>query len=178
MAAVPDSRLRLQNSQLDFLDVLNDMRERLINAGVDLDRVEFQGYSERQKYLASYAEVDIVLDTHPYPGGTTTVEALWMGVPTITMTGGTMLARQGESILHAVGIPQCVAGSEDEFLAIAIRMATDINELAVMRQTLRALASKSILFDARRFSDNLVNAFKLMKLASQKTDKFVNNESS
>lgn len=164
MQAVPSSQLRLQNAQLDFVDVRQELRDRLTRTGVDVARVQLFGHSERQNYLRSYREVDLVLDTFPYPGGTTTAEALWMGVPTVTMTGATLLARQGHSILNAVGLQKYVASSEEEYLAIAIRQAQDVAGMVTLRGTLRATVLQSALFDAKRFSQHFTDSLKAMKL--------------
>ncbi|MBI3902368.1 MAG: hypothetical protein HY306_05410 [Nitrosomonadales bacterium] len=84
----------------------------------------------RESYLAAHAEVDIILDTFPFTGGTTTCEALWMGVPTLTLAGDTMLARQGASLLTCAGLTDWVADSEEDYMNRAIRHATNLSSLA------------------------------------------------
>lgn len=107
-----------------------------------------------EQYLAAYAQVDVVLDTFPYTGGTTTCEALWMGVPTLTMAGSTLLGRQGASLLSAGGLSDWVANDEDEYVSKAIAFASDIAALAQLRSDLRAQVQQSPLFDAQRFARN------------------------
>ncbi|NVZ11800.1 tetratricopeptide repeat protein, partial [Allochromatium humboldtianum] len=111
---------------------------------------------------AAHAEVDILLDTFPYPGGTTTCEALWMGVPTITLAGDTLLARQGASLLTAAGLPDWVAHSEDEYVGKAITFAQNPASLAVLRAGLRERVARSPLFDAPRFASHLSQALWVM----------------
>jgi predicted O-linked N-acetylglucosamine transferase (SPINDLY family) len=116
------------------------------------------GAVPREAYLAAYAEVDMVLDTFPHPGGTTTCEALWMGVPTLTLAGDTMLARQGASLLAAAGLEDWVATSVADYVDKAVVAARNLPKLAALRAGLREQASTSPLFDARRFTRNLEEA--------------------
>ena len=116
----------------------------------------------REAYLAAHAEVDIILDTFPYPGGTTTCEALWMGVPTLTLAGGTLLARQGASLLACAGLPDWVASDEDDYISRALAHTTDINRLAHLRSSLRAQLLASPLCDAPLFALNLEKALQGM----------------
>ena len=102
--------------------------------------------------------MDLILDTFPYPGGTTTCEALWMGVPTLTLAGDTLLARQGASLLTAAGLEEWVATSEEEYIAKAVALADDSPRLATLRAGLREQVSTSPLFDAQRFARNFEDA--------------------
>ena len=135
---------------------------RLQKHGIDPARVSLHGAVPREAYLAAYAEVDMVLDTFPHPGGTTTCEALWMGVPTLTLTGDTMLARQGASLLTAAGLPDWVATSVADYVDKAVAAARNLPKLAALRAELREQASTSPLFDARRFARNLEEALRGM----------------
>jgi len=153
LAALPDSRLRLQNWQLGYPAAQKDMLRRLKGMGICPDRIEIHGGVSRDDYLAAYSEVDVVLDTFPFPGGTTTLEALWMGVPTVTLTGATLLARQGESLLRCAGLSDWVATSEREYLALALAHAQDLVALRELRANLRARMMISPLFDAARFAE-------------------------
>ncbi len=159
----PTARLRLQNAQLGNQSGRARVGEILQRHGVADDRVIFAGAtSGRDEYLASYSQVDVVLDTYPYPGVTTTGEALWMGVPTITLGGGTMLRRIGASLLTCAGLPEWVAWSEDEYVAIATRHALNMNALTLLRQELRDRVAATSLFDAERFAPELENALLAM----------------
>ena len=110
----------------------------------------------RLDYLKSHSEVDIILDTFPYPGGTTTCDALWMGVPTVTLAGDSMLSRQGVSLLTCAGLPEWIAQSEDAYVMIAVNKSKDITGLCRLRSTLRAFLFGSPLFNAPRFSQELL----------------------
>ena len=126
--------------------------------GIGDERVSLHGRVDRQAYLAAYHEVDMVLDTFPYPGGTTTCEALWMGVPTLTLAGDSLLARQGASLLTAAGLPDWVADTEADYVAQAVARAADLDALAALRAALRARVSTSPLYDAPRFARHFEDA--------------------
>ncbi|HTN93643.1 MAG TPA: tetratricopeptide repeat protein [Gallionella sp.] len=158
LSAIPDARLRLARRELSDPAVAAQFVERLKLSGTDRSRVDLHGSLLREAYLASYAEIDMVLDTFPYAGGTTTCEALWMGVPTITLAGETLLARQGASLLTAAGLEQWVAASEEEYVAKAIAFASDLPKLAALRAGLREQVRTSPLFDAPRFAKNFEDA--------------------
>jgi predicted O-linked N-acetylglucosamine transferase (SPINDLY family) len=109
-------------------------------------------------YFASYGAVDILLDTFPYPGGTTTAEALWMGVPTLTLALPGMLGRQGQSMLESVGLADWVTHSEAEYVQQAEVLGqggTGVCEkLQGLRRSLRSQAEQSPLFDSARFAQD------------------------
>jgi protein O-GlcNAc transferase len=158
LAACPGARLRVQNDSLSDTQAAAAFRERLRAQGIDPTRVELHGSMPRQDYLAAHAEVDILLDTFPFPGGTTTCEALWMGVPTMTLAGETLIARQGASLLTAAGLPDWIAKDEDDYVAKALAYAADLEGLARLRAGLRAQVAASPLFDAARFARHLEEA--------------------
>jgi predicted O-linked N-acetylglucosamine transferase (SPINDLY family) len=158
LAACAGSRLRLQAASLSDSRTASALLERLRARGIDPGRVDFHGLMPRDEYLAAYAEVDMLLDTFPYPGGTTTCEALWMGVPTVTLAGDTMLARQGASLLGAAGLSDWVANTPAEYVARAHALASDLPRLAALRGELRERAGASPLFDAPRFARHLEGA--------------------
>ena len=105
-------------------------------------------------YLETLAEVDIILDTFPYPGGTTTCEALFMGVPTLTLAGNSLLSRQGASLLSATGLNEWVTSSKEEYVSKTILLSNKITDLSHLRSNLRQKVLSSPLFDARRFAHN------------------------
>ncbi|MGO8756480.1 MAG: tetratricopeptide repeat protein [Gallionellaceae bacterium] len=155
---IPDARLRIQNKQMSCASTREHLLQRLSASGVAPERVTIIGLAPRDVYLAAHAEVDIMLDTFPYTGGTTTCEALWMGVPTLTLAGETLLARQGASMLGCAGLPDWVADSYDDYVARALQHASDIQALAQLRAGLRRQVLASPLFDAPRFARNLTDA--------------------
>lgn len=158
LSALPTARLRIQNRQMTQDASRQALSERLTQAGIALDRVEMAGgLPGRDEHLASHAEVDIMLDTFPYPGITTTCEALWMGVPTVTLLGQTMLSRQGGSLLTCVGLQDWVAESKQGYVDIAIRMAGDVSALQALRISLRTRAQATSLFDGALFAAQLTS---------------------
>lgn len=157
LAALPDARLRLQCKQLSDAAVAAQLTARLRQHGMDPARVALHGFAPRAAYLAAHAEVDVLLDTFPYPGGTTTCEALWMGVPTLTLAGDTLLARQGACLLSAAGLPDWIANSTADYIERAVALTADLPRLAALRAGLREQARGSALFDAPRFARNLEN---------------------
>jgi predicted O-linked N-acetylglucosamine transferase (SPINDLY family) len=157
--AVPDSVLKLQNGRFDEPQQVLRMRQRLRAAGIDLRRVFISNNLAREHYLGQYAEVDVLLDTFPYPGGTTTAEAIWMGVPTLVLATPGMLGRQGQAMLENVGLADWVAVSEEDYVAKATALAHNrpraVERLRTLRRELRETARRSPLFDAVRFAGDL-----------------------
>ncbi len=162
MNRLPQTRLRLQNKQMSCQKTREQLRNRLAQFGIAQERVSLLGHVSRSGYLAAHAEVDFVLDTFPYPGGTTTCEALWMGVPTLTLAGETMLSRQGASLLTAAGLPEWVATTADEYVAKAVAFSQELTDLSALRQRLRGQVKSSPLFDANRFARDLEAALRIM----------------
>lgn len=154
LVELPQARLRLQNKQLAQESVRAKLLARLAQAGIAADRVELAGpVPGREAYLATHRQVDIILDTFPYNGITTTCEALWMGVPTVTLAGQTLLSRQGASLLSCAGLANWVAFDDASYIALAVRHGADIPALATLRQRLREQVTASPLFDADRFAE-------------------------
>ena len=158
LAAAPNSRLRIQTEAIGIPSMRDRLSQDMIKAEIDLSRVQLLAPYEIDRYLDAHNDIDILLDTFPYPGGTTTAFALWMGVPTITLAGNTMLSRQGASMLDCVGLSDLVAHSEAEYVAAAVRLAGDTARLENLRGHLRADALKSPLFDAKTFASDFQNA--------------------
>lgn len=163
LRAVPNARLKLTSHQLVSDERFRrDFNRRLHAANIDTERVTLAGPLAREAYLASYAQIDIVLDTFPYTGGTTTCEALWMGVPTLTIRGDSMIARQGAGMLECVGLTDWIAEDQDDYVAKAAVHASDLQRLLSLRQSLRDQAMGSPLFDARRFAAHWESALQFM----------------
>lgn len=157
-AEMPDAKLRMQCAQLGEQAQVQRLAERLQRYGINPARVTTYESVPREAYLSAHAEVDIILDTFPFPGGTTTCEALWMGVPTLTLAGGSLVARQGASLLTAAGLEGWVASDEEEYIAKAVSFARDISGIANLRATLRQKVLDSPLFDAAGFARNFETA--------------------
>ena len=107
---------------------------------------------EQAGHFAAYREIDIALDTFPYNGATTTCEALWMGVPVVSLSGRTHASRMGRSILSAAGLADFCAESEKDFVRIARSLSADATALARLRGGLRAQLCRSALTLAERFA--------------------------
>jgi predicted O-linked N-acetylglucosamine transferase (SPINDLY family) len=107
-----------------------------------------------------FSEVDIVLDTHPFGGGTTTCHALWMGVPVISRVGDRHASRMGLSIATAVNLPHWAVDSDEQYIDRAIEQSRDVNALRELRRTMRDRSRSSPLMDARRFTAHLDQAYR------------------
>jgi protein O-GlcNAc transferase len=162
LQATPGSRLFLKSKALGNPSVAADYRERFVRHGIESGRLRLEGASPREAYLAAYHAVDIALDPFPFPGGTTSVEGLWMGVPVLTLTGDRFIGHQGETILQSAGLPEWIAENEDDYVAKAAAFASDPEQLAVLRAGLRDQVLASPLFDAPRFARNLEEALRGM----------------
>jgi predicted O-linked N-acetylglucosamine transferase (SPINDLY family) len=132
-------------------------------AGVTADRLELEGWQKsHEDHLAAYGQVDIALDTFPYHGTTTTRDALWMGVPVVTLAGQSHVSRVGISLLTNVGLPGLVAHSLEEYVQIASALARDIPRLNNLHATVRHKMEQSPLMDAARFARNFEAAYRQM----------------
>jgi len=168
--ALPQARLRIQCKQMGDSAARETLLARISRVGIAAQRVKIEGLVSREDYLSAHAGVDAILDTFPYPGGTTTCEALWMGVPTLTLAGNTLLSRQGASLLTCVGLEEWVVGDVEEYVAKAVSLAGDIDRLAQLRAGLREQVLASPLFDAPRFAANLEDALhEMWRLHKQET---------
>lgn len=163
LVAVPGARLLIKAQGLSDVSV----RERLATAfaehGVGAERLLFEGWTDRRTYLAAYHQVDIALDPYPFTGGTTSVEALWMGVPVLTLCGDRMVSRQGGSMLANLQLGEWIAPTEEAYVSSAARYAADLPVLSQLRQTLRPRLLASPLCDARSFARDLAGAFLVMR---------------
>jgi len=156
LASVPHSRIIIHSLAGSHQ---NDVRQAL---GVEPERVEFVGFLPTQPYMELHNRIDIALDPFPYAGGTTTCDALWMGVPVVTLAGQTAVGRGGVSILNNVGLPELIARSPDEYLNIATKLAGDANRLTSLRSTLRERMRTSPLMDPNRFAREMESAYRQM----------------
>ncbi|MCG5240364.1 tetratricopeptide repeat protein [Azospirillum doebereinerae] len=149
LSAVPDSRLLLKSSGLGDPAVREDLRARFIAHGVAPDRLEFLGWTaNRADHLALYSRIDVGLDPFPYNGTTTTCEALWMGVPVVTLAGGRHAARVGVALLTRVGLTDLIAPTLQDYREIAASLAADAPRRAELRLELRRRMRDGPLGDA------------------------------
>ena len=159
LTALPNAQLNLDCKQLGDPAVVKQQALRLQQHGIDPARVMMRGAAPtREAYLSRYAEVDVMLDTFPYPGVTTTCEAMWMGVPTLTLAGDTYLSRQGAGMVTAAGLGDWVTSSVEDYIDKAVSLASDLPKLAALRAGLRKQVSTSPLCDAQRFARNFEEA--------------------
>ena len=156
MRAVPESRLLLKSTGLVDPAVQQVLQRLCMDAGVPLERVEMVGITPDQRsHLQMYNRVHVALDTTPYNGTTTTCEALWMGVPVVTLLGDRHSARVSASLLHAAGFPEWVATDAEQFARIAARLAHDREALTSLRVTMRDRLRASTLLDAPAYAARL-----------------------
>ena len=159
---VPNSRLFLKAKQLRETSVCQSVINRFGAQGVHIDRLILEGNEPRAAYLAAYHRVDIALDPFPYPGGATTAEALWMGVPVLTLAGQRFLSRQGVGLLVNASLEEWVASDAEDYAQRAVTFSSDLGSLAKLRQGLRNQVMNSAVFDGQRFADSLAAAFRAM----------------
>jgi predicted O-linked N-acetylglucosamine transferase (SPINDLY family) len=162
--AVPGSKLKLRARQ--FGDPL--ARERAVAMfaahGIREDRLLLRPPGDRVRILRAYGEMDIALDPFPFAGGTTTAEALWMGVPVVTLRGDRFAGRVSESVLRTVGLSELVADDDDTYVRIAAELAADRKCLAELRRTMRERMLASPFMDAAGFARKLEGAYRRMWL--------------
>jgi predicted O-linked N-acetylglucosamine transferase (SPINDLY family) len=159
LAQVPGSRLRMICPEGQARERIRNL---LVAQGVAEDRVKLAKPAPWPDYVQLFEGIDIALDSFPCNGMTTTCHALWMGLPVVTRTGSRVVSRAGSSLLHAVGLPELVAYSEEEYFKIAAGLAGDLPRLAELRRDLRSRMSASVLMDAPRFARNIEVAFRGM----------------
>ncbi|MEP6670408.1 MAG: tetratricopeptide repeat protein [Chthoniobacter sp.] len=136
--------------------------ERLGTEGVAVERVEFIERRSRKEYLEMYQRMDVMLDSFPYGGHTTSLDALWMGVPVVTLAGRQIVSRAGLSQLSNLELRELVAFSEDEYVRIATELAGDLPRLGRLRATLRTRMEKSLLMDGKLFARGIELSFRAM----------------
>ena len=156
------SRLFLKSKSLADPVVVETLVAQFATHGIAPDRLILEGHSPLAEALAAYNRVDIALDPFPFGGCTTTADALWMGVPVVTLRGNRWVGRMSESILSAVGLPELVAANEVEYVETALRLAADLPRLAERRSALRSLVEDSPFCNGVEFTHQLEAAFRGM----------------
>jgi predicted O-linked N-acetylglucosamine transferase (SPINDLY family) len=127
---------------------------------VEESRAAFVGHQRLADYLATYRLIDVALDPHPYGGGTTTCDALWMGVPVVSLAGRTAVSRAGATLLSNVGLEHLVARNEEQYVELAAALIRDAVGLAALRRGLRRRIESSPVMDAKQFTRDLEGAFR------------------
>lgn len=148
ISQTPGSRLLLKGVGLSTESFQNFWRKRCEGAGLSAERVELvERSADLAGHLALYGKVDVALDTFPYHGTTTTCEAMWMGVPVVTLAGDRHACRVGVSLLQAVGHPEWIATDWKSYVATASRLGAEAGASAEPRVALRQRLSQSIILD-------------------------------
>ena len=157
LQALPGARLVLQAVPGSYLD---PVRGRLQDAGIAPDRVQFLPKVPRHEYLRRYHQLDISLDPFPYNGHTSTLDAVWMGVPVIALAGRTGVGRAGVSVLSNLELPELIAKTPEQYVAIAVALAGDHPRLAALRAALRPKMQASPLVDGKQYAADIETAFR------------------
>ncbi|HSZ56228.1 MAG TPA: tetratricopeptide repeat protein [Tepidisphaeraceae bacterium] len=159
LATVPGSRIVIHSHAGSHRE---QAKGRFGKLGIDASRVEFVAMAPTAQYLRQHHQIDIALDPFPYGGGTTTCDALWMGVPVVSLAGHTAVGRAGVSLLNNVGLTQLVAQTPQQYVSIAAALAADPAKLAEIRAGLRERMRCSPLMDAQRFAADIEAAYRFM----------------
>lgn len=158
--AVPGSRLVVKSPALDHPEEREALRSRFVARGIAGERIEARASSPYREMLAEYSGVHLVLDSFPYNGGLTTLEALWMGRPVLTLAGDSLISRQSAAILGAAGEDRWVARDVAEFVEIARGAASDREAFGIACAGLRERLAASAALDAVGFTRALEAAFR------------------
>jgi predicted O-linked N-acetylglucosamine transferase (SPINDLY family) len=163
LAAIPNSRLLLKAKELEDIGLQERTLRRFESHGVDRHRLTVKRQiPNAADHFRAYGTIDIALDPFPYAGGTTTAEALWMGVPVLTLKGERYVSHMGESLVHNAGLDPWIADTPTDYVEKAKTSAADLQALAALRASLRGLLLASPVCDAARFAGNLEDAFRGM----------------
>lgn len=163
LARVDGAKLVMRGVSLADPDVAAFTIQRMEKAGIDPDAVVFKGPLPHAELLAAYSEMDVALDSLSYSGGVTTLEALWMGVPVITLPGNTFARRHSYSHLMNAGLGDCVAANEDDYVRRAVDTMSAVRSGNVTRQDIRTAIADSPISDSARYASNMDRV--LMELA-------------
>lgn len=160
LSAVPNSKLLIKTFGLQEQGLRRTLLEQLERAGADSDRISIAVPKRSHRdHMETYGEADIALDTFPYNGTTTTLDALWMGVPVISLAGDRHASRVGLSILSTVGLTEFATQTPDQYVAAAVELAGDPDKLGLLHRSLRERLAGSPLTDGRRFTAALEEAY-------------------
>ena len=164
LKAVPNSRMLVKSIVgLGEPGLRHEFRQLFEQEGVSGERILIDSaIGAYEKHLEKYSGIDIALDTIPYNGTTTTCEALWMGVPVITLAGNQHVSRVGVSLLTNAGLSDLIAQSEDEFVNIAVNLAGNFDKLSAIRKALRDSIKPSRLFNAKAMAQDVSDALRSM----------------
>ncbi|HEC90855.1 MAG TPA: tetratricopeptide repeat protein [Alphaproteobacteria bacterium] len=162
LEGTPESRLMLKTGALKSAAARRYFTELFAAAGLNPERLVLKPGVAHQELLKAYSGIDVALDPLPYSGGLTTLEALWQGVPVVSMAGSTFAGRHSASHLGNAGLGELVAATADEYVEIAVNLANDQERLETLRASLRGILAKSPILDAGRHARGLEAAYREM----------------
>ena len=154
LQALPGSHLLLKAPSLRDAAVQARFAALFAAQGIEAERLQFRGPTGLADMMQEYGDIDIALDPTPYNGGTTTLQALWMGVPVLALAGGNFVSRMGASFMHTLGRDEWVADDEDAYVAAAVALAADVPGLRGQRGALREQMAASALCDIKTYVKN------------------------
>jgi protein O-GlcNAc transferase len=160
LRSLPDAKMLLGAMNKDGNYMM--LTEWFAQEGITRERLDFHVRSDMQRYLGLHHQVDICLDTYPYTGGTTTLHALWMGVPTLTLVGHTAAGQQGAAILGHVGLEKFVTRDAADFVQKGLSWAGDLARLSDTRVGLRERFAQSALGQPALVAAGLERALRVM----------------
>ena len=159
---LPTARLILKYKGMDDPVVKTRVLGLMAVEGIEADRIEMEGQSNHIEHLTTFSRIDVALDPLPYSGGLSTCEAIWMGVPVVTLPGDTFASRHSFSHLSNAELPDTIADSEQRYLEIATALVEDPEALAAKRKAMRNIVANSPLCDLDSFAQDFTNAIKLV----------------
>jgi len=160
MAEVQGARLVVKSISFQDPDIVSSFGERLSCFGIEVQRFDLVPPDPADKLYEAYSDIDIVLDTYPFNGGTTSCFALWMGVPVITMAGSSLVSRMGVSMMMNLGLPECVSYDLEGYVAAAVALSADVDRLSSMRFSIRDKMLSSSLGNGRLYAGDFERACK------------------
>jgi len=158
MARVPDSRLVVKSLTFQDESAKDNFSARMAAAGIDLEKVRLVLPDPPAVLYSAYADIDVILDTYPFNGGTTTAFALWMGVPLVTLQGEVLLSRMGSTMLRELELPELIADSEAEYVEKVVALALDKAKLAGIRSSMREKLMNSPLGNGELYARQFESA--------------------
>ena len=159
MEQLPNARLLLKGASFDNIALTDFIYNRLKKLGLPLTRIEFEGDSPYEEYLRRLQDMDIMLDTYPYTGGSTTLDALYMGVPTVTLYGERRGTRFGYSILKSVGLEELATDTRGDYINRVVTLAADTELLDLLHKNLRQMVLQSDALSPKKYVRKMENIY-------------------
>ena len=149
MDIVPNSIMLFKSESYSVPEMVLKSLDRMEKLGMDIGRIILEGASP--DYMERYLNVDIALDTYPYPGGATTCDALWMGVPVVTKYGARHSSRFAYGILSEVGLSELASEDDEGYIERAVRLANDVELLDALHKNIRGMMQNSNLMNEKTY---------------------------